>query len=333
MSDHLPLFMKLSTGNTKSNFQSQQSSPNSYAKINWEKLSPDDLIAYKQSCVKYLNEIPFNHELILCDNTSCKNKAHTIAIDKLYDDIVNCLHAASAQLSSSKRRSSAHTEIAGWNDVCRDLHSEAREAFLLWRHNSSPRQGPLHQLMRSTRAQFKLALRQCRKEKSLHEANSLANDLLRTPSKEFWKKVKSINTHGLHASYPECIEGNKGETAIAEMWKDHYKSLLNSSTLTAGTIDYENLFNANLERLSANEIQSATKLLNIGKSAGHDHIEAEHIKYGDNKLYPYLSILFNCVIVQNYLPSSCLGTVSKPLLKSKRKVGKLMNPQNSAKKK
>ena len=43
---------------------------------------------------------------------------------------------------------------------------------------------------------------------------------------EFWKDVKK-NTNS-NASLATNVDGSVGDTEIAEMWKCHYKSLLNS---------------------------------------------------------------------------------------------------------
>ena len=48
--------------------------------------------------------------------------------------------------------------VIGWNEYCRETHAEARDAFLMWRANSSPRYGPMFEIMNCTRAHFKLTL-------------------------------------------------------------------------------------------------------------------------------------------------------------------------------
>ena len=59
--------------------------------------------------------------------------------------------------------------------------------------------------MRMSRAQFKYALRKCRLEE------------------------RSITSTKL-APLSNCVAGVTGETAIANMWRDHYEEFLNSST-------------------------------------------------------------------------------------------------------
>ena len=173
-------------------------------------------------------------------------------------------------------------------------------------------------LTKHTAIEYRGKLSACRYDKSVHEANSLANKLLKTTAKDFWKLIKTISKRDLHAPYPDSINGNKGEVAIAEMWREHYESLLNSSKLTTNKTVYNELSCTNLERFNATEVRNAAKQLKLGKSAGHDHIEAEHIRYSDDRLFSLLSLLFNCMIIHNYLPSAFMETIIVPIVKDKK---------------
>ena len=44
---------------------------------------------------------------------------------------------------------------------------------------------------------------------------------------DFWKEVRKQNK--TKSSLSNCVAGVTGETAIAEMWRDYYEELLNSS--------------------------------------------------------------------------------------------------------
>jgi len=52
--------------------------------------------------------------------------------------------------------------VSGWNDIVRDKHLAATEAFLDWVSIGKPRQGSLYDIMKRTRSQFTLALRCCK---------------------------------------------------------------------------------------------------------------------------------------------------------------------------
>ena len=113
-------------------------------------------------------------------------------INELYTDIVKALSNSGNSLASKSKRS--HRIIPGWNDCVKELHDFVRNAYLMWRDNGKPRHGHLSNQMRQTRAQFKYALRLCKKEQVTHRADSLAHKFENVDQREFWKHVKQHTT-------------------------------------------------------------------------------------------------------------------------------------------
>ena len=126
--------------------------------------------------------------------------------------------------------------------MCADLHAEARDAFLLWRGNGKPHMGYLFNTMRSSRARFKLALRECKVQQSRHTADKLAHKLLNHNRRDFWKEIKKLNNQDQNASLAETVNGQSGHEAIAEMWCKHFSDLPNSITKNNSNIPIEELF-------------------------------------------------------------------------------------------
>ena len=84
--------------------------------------------------------------------------------------------------------------------------------------------------MRRSRLTFKYALRQCKKDEDAIRSNQYAKLLLDKDMVSFWKHInKSNNTRVPLAT---TIGGVTDENEIAEMWQDHYKSILNSVKIT-----------------------------------------------------------------------------------------------------
>ena len=82
--------------------------------------------------------------------------------------------------------------------------------------------------MRSSRARFKYALRQCKLDERLIVSEKLADHMKNHEINDFWKDIRK---HGKSKSaLSNCIDGVTGENAIADLWRDHYESLLNDST-------------------------------------------------------------------------------------------------------
>ena len=71
------------------------------------------------------------------------------------------------------RAPKCYNNVPGWNELCKEAHAEAREAFL-WRMNGSKRQSHFFHMMCKARAVFKSILRKCSKNKLTHMSDSMA---------------------------------------------------------------------------------------------------------------------------------------------------------------
>ena len=164
-SDHLPITVELNMQLVDVNHRMKPNIPNRQ-NIAWDNISCEERIKYSCLTDKYLSRLKLDHTALCCSNPMCKDVSHTNAIDLMYQEVVSALKGASADfhVQSSKPKAS---QVQGWNEFCKELHSEARRAFLDWRASSSPKHGIVYSTMRSTRAAFKLALRKCRADKTV----------------------------------------------------------------------------------------------------------------------------------------------------------------------
>ena len=80
--------------------------------------------------------------------------------------------------------------------------------------------------MRRSRLKFKYALRQCKKNEDAIRADQYAKSLLDKDMVSFWKHIRKSNN--VRVPLASTVGGVTGESEFAEMWQDHYKSILNS---------------------------------------------------------------------------------------------------------
>ena len=65
-------------------------------------------------------------------------------MDHLYTDICASLHTSSGScIPSSGCNTASQFMVPGWNDHVRDVHTEARHAYVTWRDFGKPRSGPV----------------------------------------------------------------------------------------------------------------------------------------------------------------------------------------------
>ena len=87
----------------------------------------------------------------------------------------------------------------------------------MWRANSSPRYGPMFEIMKRTRAHFKLTLRHCKSMEKRKTADILAKKLLCKDSKAFWSEIKKINCN--NTSIAATIDNVTGQDNIVNLWQ------------------------------------------------------------------------------------------------------------------
>ena len=118
-----------------------------------------------------------------------------------------------------------------------------------------------------------------------------------------------------------CINGTTGEGDMANLWKNHYSILLNSSQDDSSkNFVYNSFKNISFNQgihVTVNEVLSLVHSLESGKSAGLDGLNGECLKYADVILSVLLSFCFTCMFKHSYLPSAMLDSVIIPLVKNK----------------
>ena len=135
---------------------------------------------------------------------------------------------------------------------------------------------------------------------------------------EFWKDVKKNSNSNV--SLATNVDGSVGNTEFAEMWKCHYKSLLNS--VQNKKIKKSVLLDINQQHESSITITpfnilDALKSIKCGKSSGVDGISAEHFVFAHSRIHVLLSLLFSAFITHSYLPNMFMKTAIVPIIKNK----------------
>ena len=294
-SDHLPLCAEVNLDLAQSMLKEETTCCNEH-RIAWDNLTSDDLAKYAQLTDDKLSDVKLDHRLLLCDDHSCSDTSHIAAINKMYEDVTAALISAGCDYQQDLPKAKFR-QVQGWNECCKELHSRARDAFLNWRENNSPKTGLSFKIMRGTKAQFKLALRKCRRNKDRLSSDLLAKKLLNKNSKSFWQEVKKTSNSNI-SMQATTVGGATGNSDICNMWKEHFKSLLNSSSdnskkecVTDRLACISDSSNSEDNLFSASEVLCAIRKLKKGKSAGLDGLTNEHIIYAHPKLSVFLRLV------------------------------------------
>ena len=287
--------------------------------IDWKKCTRQELGAYLERTEELLSSIVVPNDLINCSNQMCTEPLHRQSIDILYEHIIEALRSAADSTLKSKS-SKCPFNVPGWNDHVADLHHIAREAFLMWRCNRTPRQGPLFEAMRQSRARFKHALRLCRRQEEQLRADAIARDFIQHNTKKFWSKVKNCNEARIKPS--SVVEGVSGSENICAGWADYYNDLFNCLEVKCDYAVWQS-FMYNQEELDSVGHVTPMSLYDyfmrmpLDKAPGHDGVTAEHFKLASGRVFVLLSLCLNAMFVHNHIPVDCTKVALVPIPKSK----------------
>ena len=140
-------------------------------------------------------------------------------------------------------------------------------------------------------------------------ADALARSMMNNDITEFWKDVKKNSNSNV--SLATNVDGSVGNTEIVEMWKCHYKSLLNSvqnKEFKKSVLLDTNQQHESSITITPFNILDALKSIKCGKSSGVDGISAEHFVFAHSRIHVLLSLLFSAFITHGYLTNMFMKT-------------------------
>jgi endonuclease/exonuclease/phosphatase family metal-dependent hydrolase len=287
--------------------------------IDWSKADDVCISNYKMTLDSMLNHLnipiaAFNG----CDLTD----SIRYEIDEYYSSFMSCVvNACHRCLPARQINPMRDYVIPGWNDIVSDKHKLARDAYLAWIAVGKQRSGPEYWLMKRSRARFKLAIRYCKQHEDSIRSNIYANSLAAKDYKKFWSDIrKSGNDRStLHAT---SVGGCNGDSAITEMWQEHYQQLYNS-VLDSETKDslIQRITDVSSGRgeviISITDVVEACAKQKCGKAVGLDGVAMEAFVYGGHRLHVHFCMLLNMFLSSGYVPDTFMKCVIVPLVKCK----------------
>ena len=314
-SDHLPLLLNIKCKNIKDSTSCATSSCKPC--IKWSKLSDNVISQYQANTSSYFDSFVPDDNILYCKNTNCNLPDHLQSIDTLYDYIVKSLCVASESLL--QKPYVRDKQKPGWNMYCKDAYQQKRDAFILWKESGKPRAGPIYMIYKRSSLNFKYMMRFRKSQEAQILSNKLAQEMSAHDYDSFWKTVKKCNES--KSCLPNTINGTSGVQNIAEMWGQHFQSLLNVSTDTSLKAQVlSNCHNTEYNEecvVTVSEVLAAIKSSKSGKSPDHHGINSEHFKYACNRVPAMLSFLFTAILVHGYLPKNFMLSSLIPIVKNR----------------
>ena len=224
-----------------------------------------------------------------CIHNNCRMESCRLSLESFYAKLCDCIVNVGRVVFGNKR-SSSRPIVPGWNEWVHEHHQRAREAFLAWRAAGSPREGDMAVRMRAYRAQFKLALRECRASEERLRTEAMANQLAQNNITGYWDAVKKLGPKINKIS--NKLDSASGENEILKLWHDKYKSLFNS-------VDPHNIHNDilnmddNCDFITVQQVSLLLNKLASNKAVGIDKVPAEVLINTSHRWRTIITIFIN----------------------------------------
>ena len=219
--------------------------------------------------------------------------------------------------------------IPNWNQNVKAAHAAARQSYLTWIKLQKPTAGLAYESTINSRKTFKYVLR---KTKSMNDqlfADNIAASLTSGQSSpNFWKHINLANYNKYKTPVFTCVNGQTGNQNIANMWEDHYKSLMNFPETEAESVAkqfvHQTLSNCDLNKLNplplcdVGLIQAQLHKLKRKCAPGLDNICTEHLIYSHPLVSVHISMLFNLCLTHGLIPNRCIASMITPVVKSNK---------------
>ena len=221
--DHIPIEMNLGLDRLPT---VEDETNDVTPKINWDRYDAVKLREYSLMSDIHISGVSIPSEALECRDMNCNDDSHILQVKTLYDSICRSLLNASNDVFGISKGKQYDCK-PGFNDYVKDLHDMARKRFVAWRDANKPRDpnNSFFKEMTVSRARFKLALRFVKRHENQLRQDAIANALCEDSGGKFWKEIKKLSPNNV--PLPTNIDDATGKVEIAEMWKDHFKSLLN----------------------------------------------------------------------------------------------------------
>ena len=282
--------------------------------VNWSKISSRD----KEGIKEFIDEMIDISGILSCNvfrccRINCKNENHLRCLDELFDFVVNMLLIATEKYSYEGR--SMFRIIPGWNDYVKQYHVKAREQFLLWVKYGKPQFGTCIENMKSSRARFRAALNECRRNEDMIRRQKLLENLHNKNYKEFWKEVGLIRNNDSNAAL--SIDGIRDSNKVCEIFSNKYKKIFttNSNICDNNSMILTNKIRNRYINFTLSDINDGIVQLKDG--VGMDGIHSNHLKLCPSSYRCVISELFSSFSRHNYIPKNVLNGTITPTLKDR----------------
>ena len=192
------------------------------------------------------------------------------------------------------------------------LAAQKKAAWDKWSANGRPKEGTLYEAKIRTRADFRKRLRVCVANSERRRIQHFDKQFKQRSSNRF-KLPSRRKQQGTALRVNQQVTTEQG--TILKAWESHFQEISSLNTdqtseMTCTDREIEQLLHASFENVDnildvtfePEEVDAVLRKLKCGKTAGHDGVQAEHLKYGGPILRDWILHVCNAISVLEEVP-------------------------------
>ena len=153
--------------------------------VNWNKVNEKDKTKISSKIEDMIKQTQcIEEEVFYCTNVNCNDPKHVEYIEIIFNFLKTVLFSSTEDYCFLNIAS--FKVIPGWNKYVKDLYATARKNFLKWKSKGKPLNGFYRDVMRSTRALFKNALKFCKDNEEEIRKERMTDSSKNKKYEEFW---------------------------------------------------------------------------------------------------------------------------------------------------
>ena len=327
LSDHVPITLNINIDVAYLNTYKRDFKPN----VAWPKCHATHIDEYKSDLDLQLLKINPKNEALCCRNFRCK--LHKREIQELHNNIVGCIKQASSNSlphTSNVNGRQGRKVVPGWNEHVKEHAINAKYWNDIWIQSGKPRNDGIARMRSITKLRYHYAVRYVNRENIRLRNQRMGEAIAGKNDRILWDEVRKMTKS--NNELPSMIDGQTGIDEISKIFADKCETLYNSVSYDNHDMDnlkkeiethIENVCPNDLvqptykQTITVKELKDAVEMLKLGKKE-ENGLYSNHFKYGSERLFILLTLLFNSMLSHGIAPDELLLGTMIPLIKDGR---------------
>ena len=286
---------------------------------------------YQSNLDQKLLTVNPKNKALMSRNFRCK--LHKKELQVVHNDIIGCIKQASSNClphTSNVDRNKERKVVPGWNEHVKEHAINAKYWNDIWIRSGKPRNDGIARMRAITKLRYHYAVRYVNSENIRLRNQRMGEAIAGKNDRVLWEEVKKMTKSS--NELPSMMDGQTGIDEISKIFADKCETLYN--TVSYDNHDMENLrkkIETHIENVCPNdlvqtnhkqnitvkELKDAVEMLKLGKKE-ENGLYSNHFKYGSERLFVLLTLLFNSMLSHGMAPDELLIGTMIPLIKDGR---------------